>query len=221
MATAAELAEAIQAGNLAAVSAHLDSSPDLLDAPNDQGLCPVIHALYARQEAIVALLVARGAAIDAPTAAALGRTDRLQELLDQDQRLIESHSPDGWTPLHLAAHFGRREAVELLLSWGASPSALSLNGLRNTPLHAGLAGQAKELAPLLLDSGTDPNATDANGNTLLHLAAFLGDMGTIHLLLDRGAAPSKQNENNITPADLAAGQGHEEVALLLRTRSEA
>ncbi len=212
------LEEAIQSGNLAAVQMHLEADPELLNRPVMSGLSPVLHALYARQEGIVALLVAKGAAIDVCTAAALGRTDRLRESLAQDAASVHTYSSDGWTPLHLAAHFGRRDAVELLLASGASVGALSANGLRNTPLHAALAGQAKDLAALLLDAGTDPNAADANGNTLLHLAAFLGDLDVIQMLLVRGAQPSRKNESGTTPADLAAGQGHEDAARLLQSR---
>ena len=212
------LEEAIQSGNLAAVQLHLDAEPGLLDRPVGSGLSPVMHALYTRQEGVVAFLVAKGAAIDVCTAAALGRTDRLGELLTQDPQSAHAYSTDGWTPLHLAAHFGRREAVEMLLAKGANVSALSVNGLRNTPLHAALAGQAKDLVGLLLDGGTDPNAADANGNTLLHLAAFLGDLDVIQMLLARGAQPSRKNENGTTPADLAAGQGHEEATRFLQSR---
>lgn len=212
-----ELEEAIQSGNLAAVQLHLDADPESLNRPVGSGLSPVMHALYARQEGVVAFLVAKGATIDTCTAAALGRTDRLRELLEKDPESVHAYSTDGWTPLHLAAHFGRREAVELLLACGASVGALSANGLRNTPLHAALAGGAKDLAALLLDRGTEPNAADANGNTLLHLAAFLGDLDVIQMLLARGAQPFRKNENGTTPADLAAGQGHEEAARLLQS----
>ena len=46
---------------------------------------------------------------------------------------LNAYSYDGWTPLHLAAFFGQRAAVERLMAAGADLNAVSRNALRNTP----------------------------------------------------------------------------------------
>ncbi len=52
-------------------------------------------------------------------AAAKGQTDELRSLVEKDPALINAYSPEGFTPLGLAAFFGHAEAVEALLAAGA------------------------------------------------------------------------------------------------------
>ncbi|HYV62825.1 MAG TPA: ankyrin repeat domain-containing protein, partial [Bryobacteraceae bacterium] len=88
-------------------------------------------------------------------AALLGDVDRLEALLTGNRSLVSAVSSDGWTPVHLAAFFGKGEAVRLLLNKGASPTARSTNPMANTPLHAAAAGKHAEIVKLLLDRGAD------------------------------------------------------------------
>ena len=72
-------------------------------------------------------------------------------------------SSDGWTPLHLAAFFGKGDAARLLLNKGASVTARSTNQMANTPLHAAAAGKHAEIVKLLLDHGANANARQHGG----------------------------------------------------------
>uniref|UniRef100_H3G5N5 Uncharacterized protein n=1 Tax=Phytophthora ramorum TaxID=164328 RepID=H3G5N5_PHYRM len=65
---------------------------------------------------------------------------------------------NGWTPLHVAARYGYVETVELLLSRGASVSALSKDN--STPLHFAACCNSLEVVALLLKGGADVNAVD-------------------------------------------------------------
>ena len=65
----------------------------------------------------------------------------MEELLAANRSLVSAVSPDGWTPLHLAAFFGAADAARALLNKGASPSARSTNAMQNLPLHAAAAGR--------------------------------------------------------------------------------
>ena len=79
-----------------------------------------------------------------PILAAVYRGDdaRLRQLLAQESKLdVFEAAADGWTPLHLAAFFGRADAVDVLLAAGADVRALSRNHEGNMPLHAALAGR--------------------------------------------------------------------------------
>src|SRR5262249_57913846 len=98
-----------------------------------------MSALYRGHHDIVDLLIESGAEIDAFAAAATGRLDDLRRTAT-DQTL-NAYSYDGWTPLHLAAFFGRLEAARLLIALGADGHAVSRNSLTNTPLHAAAAGR--------------------------------------------------------------------------------
>src|SRR5206468_940703 len=99
-------------------------------------------AIYWRAPEMLALLRARGAALDVFEAAAAGDADRVRTLLDADPSLRDAHAPDGWTPLHLAGHFREGAVIDLLLARGADVNAVSRNGDANAPLHAAAAGGA-------------------------------------------------------------------------------
>jgi len=58
-------------------------------------------------------------------AAIQGDTVAIETLLAANRPLVSAVSSDGWTPLHLAAHFGKQEAVRLLLNKGAKADARS------------------------------------------------------------------------------------------------
>jgi len=214
----AALFEAIRAGNLAAVTALLDRDPVLVRARGPGGEGAVLLACYRRLPAVLGVLRARGAVLDLFEAAAAGDVTRLAALLAETPRLVSAHASDGWTPLHLAAHFGEGPAVELLLELGADPRTRSRNSHDNTPLHAGLAGTAGlDLVERLLTAGAMVNAPDGGGFTPLHLAASRGEIPLVTRLLLRGAEASTRTTEGQTPASIARARGHEPVARFLET----
>lgn len=203
-------------GDLSIVSALLDEDPSLANAANERGDTPLIAAIYARAEDVVKLLLDRGAAANMFESAALGDTATVAAMLKADPTLVNTYSYDGWTALHLAAHFGQTDAARLLLDSGADVLARSRNPLDNMPLHAAVAGGERvDLARLLLEHGADPNAIQHGGFTPLHEAAQNGSLEATRLLLEFGADPSILSGSGQTARQLAAEQGHVEVAALL------
>ena len=66
----------------------------------------------------------------------------------------------------------------------AKPPPETLDGVKAaTPLHAAVAGKRKDVAELLLAKGAKIDTKLPNGSTLLHLAAYLGDVDMTKLLL--------------------------------------
>lgn len=213
-----ELLEVIRRGDPARLAALLDRTPVLVHARGRGGETLVRAALYERRPALVGLLRARGAVLDVFDAAAAGDVTRLAALTARDPALVGAHAGDGWTPLHLASHFGETPAVDLLLACGADPRTRSRNALANTPLHAALAGSGDtELAERLLGAGAEANATDGGGLTPLHLAAGRGELSLVARLLLRGAETSARARNGQTPADVARSRGHAAAAGFLET----
>jgi ankyrin repeat protein len=74
----------------------------------------------------------------------------------------------------------------------------------------------REIVRLLAAKGADVNAPDRLRNTPLHCAAEFGDREAVELLLSLGARLDLRNERNLTPADVARLQGHQDIAGLLQ-----
>lgn len=155
-------------------------------------------------------------------AATVGDEMRLREMLEGDATLATVFNSDGWTPLHLAAHFGHTTAARLLLDSGADVHAWSKNDLANQPLHASAAGQAPvELLALLLDAGADVNAREHGGFTPIQQCAENGDLAAVQLLLARGADVRAQADDGRTALSFALTGEHEAIASLLREHGAA
>jgi len=207
-----EIVAAIQAKDVAAAEKLLAQDASLAHAKRDGGSMLMLAA-YHRAAAIVDLLMRHGARPDVCEAAAIGRLDRVRELVNAGGLRGTSH--DGWTPLHLAAHFGQKDVVAYLLAQGADVDARSRNPLGNTPLHAAAAGGAPTCVALLLRQGADPNAAYLDGLTALHVAASNGDDATARILLASKAEPDMRTHEGKSALDLAQEKGHERVARLL------
>ena len=162
------LVEAAKSGDLGRVRAILAGNFLLASQRLPGGETPLMSALYRGHTDVVDALIEAGAEIDVFAAAATGRVGDLERTLDGET--VNSHSYDGWTPLHLAAFFGHVVAARLLLDAGADVQAVSQNSLTNTPFHAATAGKHADIALLLLEQGADPLKTDAGGYTPLEIA---------------------------------------------------
>ena len=127
-------------------------------------------------------------------AAAVGRTDRVRQLLDQDPDLANAFGDDGFHPLGLACFFGHVDAARLLLERDADVNALSRNEhIQTAAIHAAAASEGKdestryELVELALDHGADPNLPQGGGFRAIDAARQNGDKRVERLLLERGA----------------------------------
>jgi len=207
--------DCIKSGDLASVRAMLAGDPSLLDQPNESGQPAFLVASYYQKTDVADYLLTLRPHLDLYLATVAGHVDEMTAALDKDPSLLESHSSDGWTPLHLAAFFGRQEAAAALLARGAKVDARSTNHMRNTPLHAAAAGRRFPLAQLLLKNGADVNATQSGGWTALHAASQSGDRALVELLLAHQAQVHPRAENGQTALDLALQKGHQEIAELL------
>lgn len=216
MADSNALIDAIKAGEFERVKAMVSRDPELIDARSRTGESAILTAVYHRQKDIVNLLVARGAAMTIFEASAAGELERVERLIAEDSSAINSYSPDGWTPLHLAAFFGHAKVAELLLTHGADVAARSRNNNANTPLHAALAGDQKIVAALLIGNDADVNGTDGNGWRPLHIAAANNNLDAIKALVAQGADVTAANREGQTALSLAQEKNHREAAAFLR-----
>jgi uncharacterized protein len=154
----------------------------------------LLDALYRGDRERVDELLACEPDLDVFEAAALGRTDRLRELLDEDPSRANAFGDDGFHPLGLACFFGHVDAARLLLQRGADVNALSRNDrIQTAAIHAAAASEAKdettryELVKLTLEHGADPNLPQGGGFRAIDAARLNGDQRIEQLLLDHGA----------------------------------
>jgi ankyrin repeat protein len=162
------LVQLAKSGELGKVRALLSSNFLLASQRLPGGESPLMAALYRGHYDVVEALIDAGAEVDVFAAAATGRMADLRRELSGET--VNAYAYDGWTPLHLAAFFGRLDAARLLLESAANVHAVSRNSMENTPLHAATAGKHSDVSLLLLANGADPLKTDAGGYTPVEIA---------------------------------------------------
>ena len=152
-------------------------------------------------------------------AAVNGRTDELRSLVENDPALVNAYSPDGFTPLGLAAFFGHAEAVEALLAAGADVNLTSRESMKMPPLGSAMAVQRNDIARTLIEHGADVNAKAVNDLTALHTAAARGNLEAAKLLLDHGADINASSTDGKTPLSYAEEHNHPEMVEFLQNRA--
>jgi ankyrin repeat protein len=212
--SAADLFAAIDAGAADDVASILAGEPALRAAQDGDGVSATMHALYRGQAGIAVSIAAALPALDVFEAAALGRADRLGDLLAADPNLALARSPDGFTALHFPAFFGLGDAAgasRALIAAGADVNARSENALSVLPIHSAVAGDHDDVVAILIAAGADVNVRQRHGWTPLHGAAQNGSLVSVDRLLTAGADPSARNDEGTTAADLARAGGHEAI----------
>src|SRR5438034_5865115 len=138
----------------------------------EDDMSELLSALYRGDRARVDELLAEDPDLNVFEAAALGRTVRLHELLDEDASLANAFGDDGFHPLGLACFFGLVDTARVLLEHGADANALSRNEhIQTAAIHAAAASNEEgtdeatryELVKLVLDHGADPNLPQGGG----------------------------------------------------------
>jgi ankyrin repeat protein len=207
------LFDAIRGGDAGAVRELVRGDPGLASAHDENGLSAVLTALYHRRPEMCEALLAAEPELDILDAAALGRVDLLRAHLEADPDALHARTPEGFTPLHLAAFLGGAPAVRALLAAGAAPDADADNELRVRPLHSAAASGDHGAVRALLDAGADPDARQRGGFTPLLAAAHADDPEMTRLLLDHGADPGLAADDG---RDAAAMAGPRTTRLLSR-----
>jgi ankyrin repeat protein len=165
----------------------------------------LLDALYRGDREAVETALAEEDELTIFEAAAIGRIDRVHELLLLEAGFVDLWSPDGFTALHLAAFFGHDDVAAELLRRGADVNAVARNQLRVQAIHSAAAGNHTRVVGVLLDGGADPNARQEGGFTPIHAAAQNANEELYELLVSRGADREATTDDGRTVADFRPG----------------
>ena len=221
--------DAIDASDLASagVAAAARGRVAVLEALLENGLAPDA----VDEHGVAVLTVAAGAGPGpnpSPARTSPRGDDEERALGDGETNLLGLG--DGETNLGRPAHLdggGPLSCVAALLAAGADPNAASsARGWK--PAHAAAKAGDVDALRTLLEHGADPGARYPNGKTPLFLAAEWGRLDAVRALLAAGADAGEAAERlctnheagagspGVTPAEVAAANGHDDVARLLR-----
>ncbi|XP_036885339.1 ankyrin-2 isoform X48 [Sturnira hondurensis] len=141
---------------------------------------------------------------DTKSAALLLQNDHNADV--QSKMMVNRTTESGFTPLHIAAHYGNVNVATLLLNRGAAVDFTARNGI--TPLHVASKRGNTNMVKLLLDRGGQIDAKTRDGLTPLHCAARSGHDPVVELLLERGAPLLARTKNGLSPLHMAAQGDH-------------
>ena len=209
--------ELLQSGDHNAFRRLLDEAPAAAEARDANGISLLMHSLYRGHRDLAELIASKKKALDIFEAAALGRLDRLKQLIGDASASssLDSLSKDGFTALHFACFFGQPGSARLLIEHGASVNVVAANPTQVMPLHSAASSRNLEAARVLLEHGAPVNARQQGGWVPIHAAAQNGDRPMVELLLQYQADRQLANDAGKTPALVAKEKGHDQIAALL------
>ncbi|XP_035856189.1 ankyrin-3 isoform X10 [Sander lucioperca] len=219
---------------MAAQENHLEVVRYMLENEGNQsiatedGFTPLAIALQQGHNAVVSLLLehdtkgkVRLPALhiaarkdDTKSAALLLQNDHNADV--QSKMMVNrttENGKSGFTPLHIAAHYGNVNVSTLLLNRGAAVDFTARNGI--TPLHVASKRGNTNMVALLLDRGAQIDAKTRDGLTPLHCAARSGHDPALEILLERGAPILARTKNGLSPLHMSAQGDHIECVKLL------
>src|SRR5688572_1956519 len=203
--------ELLQEGDTAGLKAALDADPAIAMARNAAGASLLAVAAYYRNQQAIAAVRAALPLIDPYEAIIIGDRATVEAALaggwDANVR-----SPDGFTPLGLAAFFNQGDIFDLLLPRTRNVNEQATNAQKVAAIHAAAAVHNAGMVEKLLRAGADPNLVQADTFTPLHAAAHHGDAVLAGLLLLFGADPRIKNAKGQDAIAHARAAGHDWLA---------
>jgi uncharacterized protein len=211
--------EAIRTGDVARVKSLLDTDSSLGNSKDESGASAILFSIYAGQREVRELLLASGAKMDLPEAAAAGELETVKRLVEPDSSLAKSFSPDGFPLFALACFFGHLGTARFLAEKGADIHVAASNGTGYNALTASVTAGHTEIVKWLLERGMDPNYRYSPGFTPLLSAAANGHLEIVKLLLSHGADLQATANDGKSALAFAMERNHGDIADFLRARS--
>jgi len=219
---------AIQLGDVETARSLLRNDPDLVVGKSISipGGTPLQEAAIRGQRAIVELLLAAGAAVNAKDSfgntplfwSAFNGNVVTAELLLKNGGDANIKSRYGRTALYVAAEYGNSGIVKLLLASNADVNVKAKDG--STPIHEAAAGGYERTVQLLIASHAEIDVTNNLGQTPLYMAAGNGHKDVVELLLANKANINVMGQSGDTPLLNAVGNSRFYMVEWLRQHGE-
>ena len=166
------------------------------NAKDAEGHTSLTFAILQDRSEIKQLLIEWGADPNAALlgAARSGLATVVEQLLLMGANLNLRDPHNGYTPLIWAARQGHLETTQVLLERGADPYLRSFRGY--TALIEAVSHGHPEIISVLLDEGVDPSLG-------IFAAARASHLESMRILLERGADPNQQSNDESTPLTIA------------------
>ena len=171
MPTSQDLIAAVNADDAERVAALVAEDPGLAAARDENGVSAVLLSRYRFSRPVTDALLAADPISTSSRPRLLGISTASGRISTTTPALANAFATDGFTPLHLAAFFGKAESTRVLLDAGAEVNVYSRNDFGVQPLHSAAAGRHHEVCRLLVAAGADLNARQREDYTPLHEAA--------------------------------------------------
>jgi ankyrin repeat protein len=133
-----------------------------------------------------------------------GDVDAVDRIISKSPGAMEARSPDGLSPVVVAAYWGKREVLARLL---ATNPTLDF-------WEAATVGAAERVRELIAEDRTLVSGRSPDGFTALHLAVFFGHPETARLLLDTGSDVTARTTNALDNQPLHAAAAGEKTRRL-------
>uniref|UniRef100_A0A0B7BJ50 ZU5 domain-containing protein n=1 Tax=Arion vulgaris TaxID=1028688 RepID=A0A0B7BJ50_9EUPU len=184
----------------------------------EDGFTPLAVALQQGHDKVVSVLLEHDAKgkVRLPALHIAAKKDDVKSaalLLQNEQNSLELQTKSGFTPLHIAAHYGNTNVATLLIQRNADVNFRAKNNI--TPLHVCSRWGKLNMVNLLLDNNATIDEKTRDGLTPLHCASRSGHESVVDTLLERGAPHSAKTKNGLTPLHMSAQGDHEDCARLL------
>lgn len=196
-----------------------------IDARDQRGSTPMLEACHGGPwklepaEEMIQLFLQHNARIDLFAAAAIGRTDLIQAVLERDDSSINELNEEGESALFVAARNNRFAAVKLLVERGADVTRSDVVG--TAALHRTSQQCSDELIQYLIDHGADAHLCcyvacgDETGTrkalannpaaadecfyefNAVGYAIHSWQLGTLRILLEHGSTLSAEDQQHI------------------------
>jgi ankyrin repeat protein len=154
-------------GNFNVVKALLEQYPAVLNKSTSEDETAIKAAAHTGQKQIAEYLVESGAPLDICTAALLGMTEKVDEMLAGDPDLLHATGAHGIPLMFYAGMGGDLKMAELLFRHGADLNAG--DGIISA-LHGAVFANSPEVCRWLLSHGARPEIKDNSGKTPLEMA---------------------------------------------------